>query len=177
MQVNNKLTFSPFSLLPSNIVDDIYDFADKKAESKKYFQRNVLTLVDPTLCFLSNRDCDSCFLHDCKIRISGELGPFHGRVCFGCRKIRNGDVMVSAHSAGQQWRDQYKVLAFCGVEKWKQTIMTWTPCVDKRGGLFHGVDEEHPVLTAVKVYASALVKRRQAEKVLDVARSAMMIGY
>jgi hypothetical protein len=70
MQVANiAVTF--FSLLPANIVDDIYDFADKKAELKKYFQRNVLTLVDPTLCFLSGRDCDSCFLHDCKIRIMG----------------------------------------------------------------------------------------------------------
>jgi hypothetical protein len=180
MQVNNKFT-SLFSILPANIpnniVDSIYDFSGQKEELKKYFQRNVLTLVDPTLCFLSSKECDSCFLHDCKIRISGELGPFDKKVCFGCHKVRNGDVMVSAHSADQQWRAQYRVLSLCGVEQWKQSILTWTQGSNERGGPRYSVDQQHPVMTTVLVYRSALLKSIWAEEVVKVARSAMRIGF
>lgn len=177
MQNSNNAQISLFSLLPVDIVEDIYYLADKKAELKKYFQRNVLTMVDPTLCFLSSDSCDSCFLHDCKIRISGKIEPFHKKVCFACRKVRNGDVMVSAHSASQQWRAQYGVLALCGAEQWKQTILTWSHGSNERRGPWYSIDEQHPVMTAVLVYRSALVKRRSDEEVLKVARSAMKLGF
>jgi hypothetical protein len=176
MQVANiAVTF--FSLLPTNLVNDIYDLADKKAETKAYFQRNVLPQVDPTLCFLSSKDCDTCFLQDCKIRISGELGSFHQKICFGCRKVRNGDVMVSAHSADQQWRAQYGVLGLCGIEQWKQAILVWTHGSNERRGPRYSVDQQHPVMTAVLVYRSALVRNRWAEEALKVARSAMSLGF
>lgn len=174
---NASIPLSLFSLLPADIVDNIYDLADKKAELKKYFQRNVLTKVDPTLCFLSNRDCDSCFLHDCKIRIKGELGPFHKRVCLSCRNLRNGDEMVSAHDWRQQWRAQYKVLSLCGIEQWKQTIVNWSYGTSERGGPRYGIDEQHPVMTVVLVYRSALLRDIRAEKVLKIARSAMVLGF
>lgn len=168
---------SIFSLLPADLVNDIYDFTDKKAETKAYFQRNVLPQVDPTLCFLSSKYCDTCFLQDCKIRISGELGPCHARVCYGCRKIRNGNIMVSAHSADHQWRKQYGVLIRCGIEGWKQTILTWNHGSNERGGPRFDVDQQHPVMTAVLVYRSVLVRKRRAEEVLKVARSAMSLGF
>lgn len=85
--------------------------------------------------------------------------------------------MVSAHSADQQWRAQSKVLIYCGIDQWKQTILTWSVGAGERGGRFFIKEEEHPVMTAVLVYRSSLVKNRWAEEVLEIARSALMMGF
>ena len=89
-----------FSTLPNEIVDKIYEIAGYKNELKKYFQRNVLTLVDPTLCFLSNKHCNYCFVRECEIR-NGQYS--FSEICFRCRRKRKGDIMVSAYDANMQW--------------------------------------------------------------------------
>jgi hypothetical protein len=89
-----------FSTLPNEIVDKIYDISGYKNELKTYFQRNVLTLVDPTLCFLSNKHCNYCFVRECEIR-NGQYS--FSEICFRCRRKRKGDIMVSAYDANMQW--------------------------------------------------------------------------
>jgi hypothetical protein len=80
-----------FSILPNEIVDKIYDMSGYKNELKKYFQRNVLTLVDPTLRFLSNKQCLFCFIREYEIN----------EICFNCKQKIKGDIMVSAHDSNK----------------------------------------------------------------------------
>jgi hypothetical protein len=101
-----------FSILPNEIVDKIYDMSGYKNELKTYFQRNVLTLVDPTLCFLSNKHCIYCFIRECEIRngqdsFVREMEIRNGqknfsKICFKCRRKRDGNIMVSIHDTNKQ---------------------------------------------------------------------------
>jgi hypothetical protein len=116
---------SLISSLPSEIMGEIYEMSDYKNDLKKYFQRNVLTHVDPTLCFLSNKHCNYCFVRECEIK-NGQKS--FSDVCFGCKQKRCGDVMVSAHDANKQWRPEYKLLVLFGPEHWKRAMFYWVPC-------------------------------------------------
>lgn len=113
-----------FSVLPKEIIDEIYEMSGYKSDLKKYFQHNVLTFIDPTLCFLSNKHCNYCFIRECEIR-NGQKSLSEN--CFGCKQKRKGDVMVSAHDANKQWRPEYKLLILLGPEHWKRAIFYWVP--------------------------------------------------
>lgn len=131
-----------FSILPKEIIEEIYEMSGYKVDIKKYFQRHVLTSIDPSLCFLSNKRCNYCFVRECEIRNGHQS---FSDFCFGCKQKRKGDKMVSAHDANKQWRPEYKLLILLGPDHWKRAIFYWVPCQYT----FKESNKCHPVFSSI----------------------------
>lgn len=165
MSFSSSKFINLLSLLPDDAVDKIYEFSGYKNDLKKYFQRNVLTLVDPTICFLSNKHCNYCFVRECEIRNGQES---FSDSCYGCKQKRKGDVMVSAHDANKQWRPEYKLLILFGVGHWKKAISYWVPSTQT----FVASEKCHPITSCVNnVFSRCATSRGGSvtQKARDVA--------
>lgn len=174
-----RQTQTLFALLPVNILDDILNsggfdnevktyFSSKvlpqitlKMKTKDYFRENVMGKIDETICFLSNDDCFHCFRNQTLLNMKVKHATKY-RVCLLCKRVRSGEMAVSAHSASQQWQSESKVLDIHGVSVWKQSQLIRTP----NGQNHIGMEFAHPIDVIATVPVSGLVPRT-ARKVAD----------
>jgi hypothetical protein len=119
MTILKNATF--FIYLPEEIVESIYKVANIKKEIQTYFKHNVMPLVDPTIRFVSNKKCTSCYMLNCSditSTISLKDNKYNSKRCVLCLHCVKRYYIVSAHSAHIQKIAPYKMLLICATEAW-----------------------------------------------------------
>ena len=114
-----------FSLLPVELVEQIYADANTKQETKRYFKQFIAPLIDVTVQFVSNNRCVACYMKKC---FDTTEMVFHGKdmsdysKCVLYGHTTSGSRMVSAHSHHLRKLSSYRILEEVGVEAWFESM-------------------------------------------------------